>query len=367
MTLSEIKSVYFVGAGGIGMSAIARYFLGKGLPVAGYDKTPSKLTQDLEREGMDIHYEEDVNAIPHACRDPKSTLVIYTPAIPDNHQELVFFREQGFEIEKRAQVLGRLTQAHKGLCVAGTHGKTTTSKIITERLKKFGYSSKTISLDNFLVPLAERKVLNDGSLDYDSFSTINVELFNSFIKDLFRYQKAEMPIYNFVKNRPEDFKETVEISGQTILIIEGLHALNPDLFTATENKNLSYKIYIAPNVDFYLNDKLVLNAKTLRLMRRSLRDYYKRGANIEQTFKTWNHTVESENLYIKPYKTTVDYIINSTLRYELLLYAKYLKPILLREENSEKLFDLLKPLEALATIEKDLVPADSMLWEFLTK
>lgn len=129
MKLSEIKSVYFVGAGGIGMSAIARYFLSKGLLVAGYDKTPSKLTQDLEREGMDIHYEEDVNAIPQACRDPKSTLVIYTPAIPDNHQELVFFREQGFEIEKRAQVLGRLTQAHKGLCVAGTHGKTTTSSM----------------------------------------------------------------------------------------------------------------------------------------------------------------------------------------------------------------------------------------------
>lgn len=129
MKLSEIKSVYFVGAGGIGMSAIARYFLGKGLLVAGYDKTPSKLTQDLEREGMDIHYEEDVNAIPQACRDPRSTLVIYTPAIPDNHQELVFFREKGFEIEKRAQVLGRLTQAHKGLCVAGTHGKTTTSSM----------------------------------------------------------------------------------------------------------------------------------------------------------------------------------------------------------------------------------------------
>ncbi len=253
------------------------------------------------------------------------------------------------------------------LCGPTSAGKTTTSKIITERLKKFGYSSKTISLDNFLVPLAERKVLSDGALDYDSFSTIDVELFNSFIKDLFRYQKAEMPIYNFVKNRPEDFKETVEISSHSILIIEGLHALNPDLFTTAENKNLSYKIYIAPNVDFYLNDKLVLNAKTLRLMRRSLRDYYKRGANIEQTFKTWNHTVESENLYIKPYKTTVDYIINSTLKYELLLYAKYLKPILLREENSEKLFDLLKPLEALATIEKDLVPADSMLWEFLTK
>ena len=127
MKIKDIKAVYFVGAGGIGMSAIARYFISRGMVVAGYDKTPSDLTRQLEKEGMLIHYEENINDIPHACRQPESCLIIYTPAIPAEHQELQYFRENGFEIQKRAQVLGTLTRQHKGLCVAGTHGKTTTS------------------------------------------------------------------------------------------------------------------------------------------------------------------------------------------------------------------------------------------------
>ena len=127
MELKDIKSVYFVGAGGIGMSAIARYFIRKGLVVAGYDKTPSELTKRLEIEGMLIHYEENLDEIPHECKKKETCLVIYTPAIPENHLELQWFRNNGFEIQKRAQVLGALTQEHKGLCVAGTHGKTTTS------------------------------------------------------------------------------------------------------------------------------------------------------------------------------------------------------------------------------------------------
>ena len=127
MELKDIKAVYFVGAGGIGMSAIARYFIKKGLVVAGYDKTPSDLTKRLETEGMLIHYEENVDEIPHECKKKESCLVIFTPAIPAEHKELTFFRENGFKIQKRAQVLGTLTKSHKGLCVAGTHGKTTTS------------------------------------------------------------------------------------------------------------------------------------------------------------------------------------------------------------------------------------------------
>ncbi|GAB6976723.1 UDP-N-acetylmuramate--L-alanine ligase [Prevotella falsenii] len=127
MELKDIKAVYFVGAGGIGMSAVARYFRQKGLVVAGYDKTPSDLTRHLEQEEIQLHYEENIDLIPEACKNPAATLVVYTPAIPDTHKELAFFRANGFQIEKRAQVLGRLTQTHKGLCFAGTHGKTSTS------------------------------------------------------------------------------------------------------------------------------------------------------------------------------------------------------------------------------------------------
>jgi UDP-N-acetylmuramate--alanine ligase len=127
MELKDIKAVYFIGAGGIGMSAIARYFIHRGIVVAGYDKTPSTLTKQLEKEGMLIHYDENIDEIPHACRDKASCLVVYTPAIPEAHKELTWFRNNGFEVQKRAQVLGILTRTHKGLCVAGTHGKTTTS------------------------------------------------------------------------------------------------------------------------------------------------------------------------------------------------------------------------------------------------
>ena len=129
MEAKDIKAVYFVGAGGIGMSAIVRYFIHRGLVVAGYDKTPSDLTKQLEKEGAMIHYEENVDAIPAACKDREHCLVVYTPAIPAEHKELVYFQTNGFEVQKRAQVLGTLTRQMKGLCVAGTHGKTTTSSM----------------------------------------------------------------------------------------------------------------------------------------------------------------------------------------------------------------------------------------------
>lgn len=134
MNIDSILSVYFVGAGGIGMSALIRYFLSKGKFVAGYDRTPSELTGHLIAEGAQIHYEEDAALIPEACKDPATTLVVYTPAVPQEHAELAYFRKNGFEIQKRSQVLGIITRSSKGLCVAGTHGKTTTSTMAAHLL-----------------------------------------------------------------------------------------------------------------------------------------------------------------------------------------------------------------------------------------
>ncbi|WP_297271640.1 UDP-N-acetylmuramate--L-alanine ligase [uncultured Bacteroides sp.] len=134
MDFKDIHSVYFVGAGGIGMSALIRYFLAKGMAVGGYDRTPSKLTERLIAEGAQIHYEENAELIPNDFRDKAHTLVVYTPAIPQEHAELAYFRNNGFEIHKRAQVLGMLTHSSRGLCVAGTHGKTTTSTMAAHLL-----------------------------------------------------------------------------------------------------------------------------------------------------------------------------------------------------------------------------------------
>ena len=130
MTIDNIKSVYFIGAGGIGMSALIRYFLEKGIAVAGYDKISTPLTIAMEKEGANLHYTDDPELIPALFRDKETTLVVYTPAIPSDHKELDYFQDCGFVIQKRAQVLGTLTRSLKGLCVAGTHGKTTTTTMI---------------------------------------------------------------------------------------------------------------------------------------------------------------------------------------------------------------------------------------------
>ena len=123
----EFSKVYFLGVGGIGMSALARYFLHE---VAGYDRTPSRLTAELEAEGVAVHYDDDVRAIPGEFLDPSDTIVVYTPAIPQEHSEFRYFLDHGFTIEKRSQMLGHLAKGKYVMAVAGTHGKTTTSTLV---------------------------------------------------------------------------------------------------------------------------------------------------------------------------------------------------------------------------------------------
>ena len=136
--MKEFDALYFVGAGGIGMAALERYFLALGKRVAGYDRTPSDLTHALEQEGVHIDYDENPDLIPDYCRDPERTLVVYTPAVPDSHKGLTYFRNNGFEVLKRAALLGVVTSHSKGLCFAGTHGKTTTSSMAAHILHDSG-------------------------------------------------------------------------------------------------------------------------------------------------------------------------------------------------------------------------------------
>lgn len=134
MQLSNISSVYFLGIGGIGMSALARYFMSKGVKVSGYDRTATELTRQLEAEGMSIHYMDDIS-----LADPDPGLVVFTPAIPSDHGELNYYRAQGFPMMKRSQVLGLITGETFSVCVAGTHGKTTTSSLIAHILRHSGF------------------------------------------------------------------------------------------------------------------------------------------------------------------------------------------------------------------------------------
>lgn len=134
--MNNIQSIYFIGIGGIGMSNLARYFMLKGKKVAGYDRTETLLTKQLVKEGAEIHYADDVNLIPAYCKDKSSTMIVYTPAVPSDNEEVKYFHQNNFDIQKRAQVLGTITKSSKALCCAGTHGKTTTSSMLAHILKQ---------------------------------------------------------------------------------------------------------------------------------------------------------------------------------------------------------------------------------------
>jgi len=147
--MNKFIKFYFLGIGGIGMSALARYFRAKGFQVAGYDRTETKLTSELQAEGIEISFIEDVEQIPFVYTKAENTLVILTPAIPENHPQLIYFKENNFSILKRAEVLGKITRQSKGICIAGTHGKTTTSTITAHLL----YQSR-VSCSAFLGGIA---------------------------------------------------------------------------------------------------------------------------------------------------------------------------------------------------------------------
>ena len=226
MELKDIKAVYFVGAGGIGMSAIARYFIHKGMVVAGYDKTPSDLTRQLEKEGMLIHYEENVDEIPHACRNVNSCLVIYTPAIPKDHKELVYFNEGGFTVEKRAQVLGTLTRAHKGLCFAGTHGKTTTSTMCAHIMHQ-----SHVDCNAFLGGIAKNYGTNYILSDHSDYVVIEADEFDRSFHHLRPYATVitatdadHLDIYGTEEAYLESFRHYTELiqPGGALIIHRGL-------------------------------------------------------------------------------------------------------------------------------------------------
>jgi len=147
--MNKFTKYYFLGIGGIGMSALARYFHVKGFPVAGYDRTETKLTTDLKVEGISVSFKEGIENIPSDYLNSKNTLVVFTPAVPENHPQLIYFKENNFTIQKRSQVLGIITQNSKGICIAGTHGKTTTSTIAAHLL----YQSQ-VSCNAFLGGIA---------------------------------------------------------------------------------------------------------------------------------------------------------------------------------------------------------------------
>lgn len=205
----NIERVYFIGIGGIGMSNLARYYRHENLPVAGYDRTPSDLTLALEKEGVSIHYEESAELIPEAFRDPETTLVVRTPAVPMEHPELVYFSQNGFTVMKRAEVLGLISKDKRALCVSGTHGKTTTSTLLAHLLRQ-----SSVDCNAFLGGISKNYQTNLLLSEKSDLAVIEADEFDRSFHHLRPYMAVvtatdadHLDIYGTPENYVEAFRQ----------------------------------------------------------------------------------------------------------------------------------------------------------------
>lgn len=242
--MSKYSKIYFIGIGGIGMSAIARYYKFKGYPVAGYDRTPSDLTRTLEKEGIDIHYKDDPDYIP---KDLASTLVVYTPAIPDDLQELVYVREHGYTLVKRSRMLGELAEGQTCLAVAGTHGKTTTSTLVAHILTESGKGCSA-----FLGGISK----NYGTNLLTSHTPTIVAEADEFDRSFLQLHPAiaaitamdadHLDIYGTLDEYKKAFKAFASQVSRTLIVKQGLDITAED----TKARILHYS-YNDPAADYY--------------------------------------------------------------------------------------------------------------------
>lgn len=221
MNLKTVKHIYFIGIGGIGMSALARYFTVHGKMVAGYDKTPSKITESLEEVGVQIHFNDDINNIPAEFLNSDETIVVYTPAIPRVHTELQYFLENKFLVLKRAEVLGMITESTTCLAVAGTHGKTTTSSIL-------GHIMKCANATSFLGGISENYNSN-LILGGDQVSVVEADEFDrSFLKlspdiaCITSMDADHLDIYGNANELQKSFEEFSAKVSKLLLVAKGL-------------------------------------------------------------------------------------------------------------------------------------------------
>lgn len=262
INLKQIDNIYFVGAGGIGMSALARYFLSLNKNVAGYDRKESDLTQKLNSQGANIHYEDNVRLIPENFKSSDSTLVIYTPAVPESHTELSFFRANSFQIMKRAEVLGLITNHSKGLCIAGTHGKTTTSSMLAHLLKQSKVDCNAF-LGGILKPYDSNLMLSDTS----DFTVIEADEYDRSFLHLTPYMAvitSADPDHLDIYHSPEDYTKSFELFTSLIrpegllLMKKGLN-IHPQL-----QKGVALFTYSSTEeADYYATNILTDNGQLL--------------------------------------------------------------------------------------------------------
>ncbi len=329
--MDKIQSIYFIGIGGIGMSNLARYFISKGKKVAGYDRTETTLTKDLVKEGADIHYTDDVTFIPPYCQEKASTLIVYTPAVPADSKEMTYFRERGFEMQKRAQVLGFITKSSKALCCAGTHGKTTTSSMLAHILKQ-----SHLDCNAFLGGILKNYNSNLMLSDKSEFTVIEADEYDRSFHWLHPYMAlitSVDPDHLDIYGTEEEYLKSFE--HFTSLIIPG------GVLVVKHNIKLSPKVGKDVRVYTYSEDKGDFRAENIKIG----------NGEIRFDFVTPNEVIKNIQLGV-PVKINIENSVGSmALAYLNGATADELRHAISTFQGAKRRFDFLLKTDKLVMID----------------
>ncbi len=304
---------------------------------------------DVIRTGYNL---ERVNRLAH--EDPKQ-LVDVSEKIVDDQIEIV--------------VKSIIENKNKFILVSGpsSSGKTTATKIIAKKLNERGVRAIKISLDDFFIDLDKAPLDENGMVDKESISKLDVECFNDFFVNIMKNNCADMPEFDFVTDKRKAQLKHIEIANDDVILVEGTHALNPELIKSKKYMNQVLKIFVCVNSEFWLGKDIIINARKLRLIRRIVRDLQTRGESVEATLNYWDMVCKGEDKFIVPYKDDANFIIDTTHIYEPLIYDRML-PKLLKETKNAKYVDELTGIFGVSgSISRKYVPYNSLLWEFIVK
>ncbi len=293
-------------------------------------------------------------------------MVLYYP------QKLVEWSERMYEDQllETAQNIAKRRGECSILLLSGpsASSKTTTAGKISAYLEAEGVRSAVISLDDFFVDRDKLPRLPNGKTDFESIHTLDHEELSRCFDTLLKNGRADFPMFDFTTGKRSPVRREITVDHDSILVVEGIHALNPEI-TAQHDKNSFLKLYISPNSDYVLDDKRVLTAREIRLIRRIVRDHFHRNNPVEGTMGMWVEVVRSEIANIIPYKKEADFIVDSTVLYEPAIWTHYLSSVLSADEVSAqyraKIMRLREGLSMFVPLSESYLPEKTVLREFL--
>jgi len=269
----------------------------------------------------------------------------------------------GWQIDEIVKLFSK--SKSKILFIAGpsSSGKTTSAYKIKQAMEKINIFAKVVSMDDFFLDREDTPLLPDGTYDFENVQTVDIPLFKSFLKNILNGKTAEMPFYDFVLGKRTSLTP-FRLEKNEVIIVEGLHALNPIFFKDIPNKKI-FKVYASVSSNFTISNEVVITPKDIRLMRRLLRDYYKRGKSPQETIQFWRRVSAGEDKFVIPFRTEANFLLNTTHFYEPLLYDKYLRPIIKDGQKIKELENVLNIFNHTGKCDKKYVPKHSLMQEFL--